>query len=305
MPRRQVKSAIRVLEVLECFARQQTGLTQTAIVEKLQYPQSSTAALLRSLVDAGYVGFDRKTRRYFPTPSVLALGSWLADSEYRWIFDINPLGRLLLTLRDRTGETAALSMQNDIHVHWHRILRPAGSAECYVVEGRTYPLTSSSYGWALLSLHGAAEVEKLCRLINARETSRGARMNVAEAVRRADKVRADGYCVMANTQVLGRASLATPLRIQLAGRPVDVGVGGSEERITGQQGKLKTILLDTVREFEATLREHGLDYPLPSSRLGDWAHPFDAPAPPGRDSNREGNGVPLANDEQPETTRTG
>jgi DNA-binding IclR family transcriptional regulator len=255
MARRSVKSAIRVLEVLDCFAHQRTPLTQRAIMEKLQYPQSSTAALLRSLVDAGYVAYDRKSRRYFPTPAVMGLGSWLAASEYRWMFDVNPLGRMLHALRARTGETAALSMQSDIHVHWHRILRPRDQSECYVIEDRTYPLTSSSYGWALLSLHVNRDVEKLCRLINAQEPVAGRRIAIAEALRKAEEVRGNRYCIMTNTHVPGRTSIATPLTIQLAGRPVAVGVGGPEKRINERQGMLRTVLLKTVREFEAALRE--------------------------------------------------
>lgn len=253
MARRSVKSAVRVLEVLECFANARTALTQRAIVERLGYPQSSTAFLLRNLVDTGYLSYDRRHRSYFPTPSVLNIGQWLADSAYRCMFDQSPLSRLLECLRDRSGETASLSMQNDVHVHWHRILRPRAATDTYVVEGRTYPLTSSSFGWALLSRHSDGEVEKLCRLINAQEPDRASRIGIEDAQRRVEKVRGDRFCLMPNTHVVGRASVATPLAIEVAGRPVAIGIGGPTERIMERKDELTFMLLATVGEFACEL----------------------------------------------------
>ena len=54
LQRSTVKSAARVLAILEYFDDLQRPSTVTEIAEELTYPQSSTSALLRSLVSMGY-----------------------------------------------------------------------------------------------------------------------------------------------------------------------------------------------------------------------------------------------------------
>ena len=51
----EVKSAVRVLEMLELLARAQKPLTLKMIVSELGYPKSSTFNLLATLVSRAYV----------------------------------------------------------------------------------------------------------------------------------------------------------------------------------------------------------------------------------------------------------
>src|SRR5690625_588960 len=50
-----VKSATRVLDLLEFFSATSTAVTLTEIARQLSMPKSSTSALLNTLVDRGYV----------------------------------------------------------------------------------------------------------------------------------------------------------------------------------------------------------------------------------------------------------
>src|SRR3546814_16050692 len=59
-----VKSAGRVLEILEYFDDLQRQSTVMEIADALGYPQSSTSALLRSLVGMGYLNYDAHARTY-------------------------------------------------------------------------------------------------------------------------------------------------------------------------------------------------------------------------------------------------
>ena len=53
-----VKSAIRRLEILEYFDEVQQPLNNVAVATALDYPQSSTAALLRSPSIMGYLQYN-------------------------------------------------------------------------------------------------------------------------------------------------------------------------------------------------------------------------------------------------------
>src|SRR5271170_5555942 len=77
LQRSTVKSAARVLAILEYFDDVQRSSTITEISEELGYPQSSTSALMRSLVSLGYLNYDRHARTFVPSTRVALLGSWL------------------------------------------------------------------------------------------------------------------------------------------------------------------------------------------------------------------------------------
>ena len=72
-----VKSATRVIEILEFFDDLQAPATVMEVADSLGYPQSSTSALLRSLVALGYINYDAFKRTYVTSSRVALLGSWM------------------------------------------------------------------------------------------------------------------------------------------------------------------------------------------------------------------------------------
>lgn len=72
----EVKSAVRVIQILEYFdtVRREAGVLE--ISRALGFPASSTAGILRSLQRLSYLVQDEQ-RLYRPTPRVTLLGSWI------------------------------------------------------------------------------------------------------------------------------------------------------------------------------------------------------------------------------------
>src|SRR3546814_21202607 len=87
-----VKSAGRVLEILEYFDDLQRQSTVMEIADALGYPQSSTSALLRSLVGMGYLNYDAHARSYITSTRVALLGSWV-NSQFFAEGSLNSLSR--------------------------------------------------------------------------------------------------------------------------------------------------------------------------------------------------------------------
>jgi len=81
---KMVKSAQRVMELLEFFTAERPEATVMDIVRVLDYPQSSASELLRCLVSLGYLSYDRYRRTYRPTTRVPLLGSWVLRSA-NWL----------------------------------------------------------------------------------------------------------------------------------------------------------------------------------------------------------------------------
>ena len=77
-----VKSAQRALEILEVFARHRRPLALKEILDELGYPTSSGSALMKSLVQLGYLDYDRERRTYFPTMRIAVLGAWVPGALF-------------------------------------------------------------------------------------------------------------------------------------------------------------------------------------------------------------------------------
>ena len=90
-PDRVIKSVGRVFELLELFDEVRRPVSVTEVARALGIPQSSTSALLRSMVTLGYCEVDATARRYVPTARVTILGSWLEAP----LFEDGALIRLL------------------------------------------------------------------------------------------------------------------------------------------------------------------------------------------------------------------
>ena len=72
-----VKSAGRVLEVLELLGNVRKPLSASEIGRLLEYPKSSTNVLLKYLTNLGYLPFDPDTMHYLPSLRVTSLGAWI------------------------------------------------------------------------------------------------------------------------------------------------------------------------------------------------------------------------------------
>ena len=77
-----IKSAARVIEVLELFTTDPRPLSLKEISTRLSYPQSSTTVLMKSLMSLGYLNYDPARRVYFPTLRVTRLGDWIPQALF-------------------------------------------------------------------------------------------------------------------------------------------------------------------------------------------------------------------------------
>jgi DNA-binding IclR family transcriptional regulator len=251
--RRPVKSAVRALEVLSLFSREQKRLSQSEIVQKLSYPQSSTTFLLKSLVECGYLSYDREQRKYLPTPEVLTLGHWLHDLGYDAFFRKSVITKMLDELREISGETVYVATQNDIFVQYHRVLAKNRSVSLSIPEGTMLPLTYCADGYVLLSSLPTMKADRICRLINARECDPTQRLAYPKVTDQLSQIRERGYFYLRSSHLRGAGSIAMLLPVAIAGRPVAVGIGGMADRIERELNRMRCTLQGVLRNYSDEL----------------------------------------------------
>lgn len=135
-----VKSAVRALQVMEQFGEARQPLRLNDVAKSLHYPVSSTAALLKSLADCGYLSFDRHTRQYHATGKLPDLGSRLTSAA----IEESALTKTMHALRRSTGEMIVVATSNDIYVEYVKAMRSTHEIQLYTPPGRLM------LSWAIL-----------------------------------------------------------------------------------------------------------------------------------------------------------
>lgn len=249
MPSSPIKSAARVLEVMELFAEIRAPLRQNFIVDRLAYPQSSTTELLKSLVALGYLNYHRASRTYFPTTRVAALGEWINH----FTLGSGHLIEMMRQIQAATGETVALVSQNDLFIQYLRVIEPDHPLKFPPPEGTMRLLTQSSAGLVLLSRMSDAVVAGLVRHIDARGRGEVARTNLPALLAQLQTVRQTGYAFLAGIPIPQAATISMPLPDRPHGIPMTIGVGGTTARITQDRERIVAVMRAALNDYRAAI----------------------------------------------------
>jgi DNA-binding IclR family transcriptional regulator len=104
-----VKTALRVIEIMEIFAREGRSLTLTELARLLGAPVSSCLGLIRTLTSLGYLYDTGRRQGYYPTARLLAIAQKIAGND-PLLERVQPV---LESLREETGETVIFGKLRD------------------------------------------------------------------------------------------------------------------------------------------------------------------------------------------------
>jgi DNA-binding IclR family transcriptional regulator len=229
--------ARRVTEVLDEFAESSGDLGVTEIARRLRCSKSVVHRILVSLVDAGYVAADPSTRRYrLGTKALLLARAASAHDDLRR----RALSHLQ-TIRERTGETATLSLlRGAVRVYAEQV-ESRNAVRQTVEVGSEAPLHLGASGKAILAFLP--------------ETARPRQARAAALDADLDRVRRRGYAVSHAERIPGAASVAAPVfdhRGAVVGSVSAAGVlARSDARTTARYGAV------VAAEARALSRELG------------------------------------------------
>jgi DNA-binding IclR family transcriptional regulator len=239
-----VKSAVRTLQILELFDEIRQPLNVVSVSEALGYPQSSTAALLRSLVAMGYLHYEERARTYVPTDRVSLLGNWISPA----LFESGNLIRLIRAISKRTGQLALVATRNGDFAQYIHVLNAPNAVSHHIRIGQKRPLATSGVGLMLLSSLPDSDVKRMYHRMNAYTHDAEQKANVPELLAQLCDVRKQGYAFSANRVVEGYGMIAVRIPEQCASRPLVIGVGGSCQTLESQLHDF----VDIIREEIAT-----------------------------------------------------
>jgi DNA-binding IclR family transcriptional regulator len=241
-----VKSARRVLEVLEYFAEHHHPATVTEISTQLGYPQSSASVLLASLVEQGYLMCDRAQRTYRPTLRVMLLGAWMHDE----LFGEGSLVSELDKLRRRTRCTVMIGVRQQIHSRFMLVLwGPKRWAPRYSA-GSLVPVPRSAMGRVLLAGESIEEISRVVRRANAELQDAAERFPLAGFLRDIELFRQRGWAETIDYPKPGLAALAVALPPLAGHPPMALALGTAKAELVERRQELVGALQDAVARIE-------------------------------------------------------
>lgn len=229
-----VKSAGRVFAVLELFDEARTPLSATEMVRRLSFPQSSTVALLKSMVALGYLAYDEFDRRYLPTMRVPLLGRWLLDS-------VGPDGRLqdlIRAISADTSETVALSAQTDLAMQFLHVERGTKPLALTVNAGDRTALLTTVIGTVALSGRPDPMIARYVERANKRIRERAQHADLAHVMADVTEVRRRGYGVGDSEYSTGVGAIAWLLPPLPGDRRVVLSVAGASDSMREERAHI-------------------------------------------------------------------
>ncbi|NGM86053.1 IclR family transcriptional regulator [Parapusillimonas sp. SGNA-6] len=143
-----VKTALRVIEIIEIFARETKPLSLSELARYLDAPVSSSLALLRTLVSLGYLYETGRRQGYYPTGRLLAMAQRISSADPI----LEKVLPTLQELRQTTEETVVLAkMGVDDRVVYLEVLSSHNPIRYVAVAGSQKDAHANSLGKALLS----------------------------------------------------------------------------------------------------------------------------------------------------------
>ncbi len=201
-----VEKAFRIIE--QVVSHQAKGLSFSDVVSRTKLPKASTHRILKSLVQLGYLRYDKEIGRYFGNLKLSFLGA-----EVMAHFDLKQFVRPhLLRLQAETTHPCHLGIRSgDVGVYLDKLesSKPFG-IKLFSDVGRSFPLHCTAMGKVLLAfLDPSARKQRLLGKLEA--ITNNTITNPATLEKELKRIRRDGYAIDHEEITRGIMCVAAPV----------------------------------------------------------------------------------------------
>lgn len=236
LPSSVVKSAARTIQILEFFDHVRRDVSISEIANALHYPQSSTSALLRSMVAMGYLHHDRATRTYRLTRRTGLLGAWVDPSLVRQ----GAIVSLAHTLARHTEENVILARLNGMSVQTIYVAE-GGARRPHAAVGNQHPVARTAAGMALLAMFDDRQIKRILTRLNAEREDGTPAVDVSAFMGELTEGRRTGT-FSGRGSAPDIAAVAAQVRHGSAGDMLVLAIEGAEGRILPRRDALARLI---------------------------------------------------------------
>lgn len=246
----EVKSAARVLDLLEFLSMQNEPTRFSTIVKALGYPKSSSHSLLNTLVSRGYISRD-SADRYELIAAFRDGFSWVGGFETLLRRHAMPI---MTAARDRTGETLFLCVRGENHDARH-LCKVVSTQPIRYDNGEVLavPAYASVMGRVLLAHAPSDEVDAyFARTHLLPFTPKTLTDEAAIRAVLAD-IRQRGYGTIEEEFAIGGCGIAAPVRDQSGTVVAVLDIATVTQRFDLRKDEMRECVLEAAAELSARL----------------------------------------------------
>jgi DNA-binding IclR family transcriptional regulator len=242
-----VKTALRVIEIMEIYAREGRSLTLTELAKLLGAPVSSCLGLIRTLASLGYLYETGRRQGYYPTGRLLAIAQRIAQADPI----LERVYPVLESLRDDTGETVVFGkLQEDGRVVYLEVVESHHPVRYIAMPGELREPYANSIGRALLGALSRSQREALLeRAAFAKLTPKTVASRNALAAE-LDASAKRGWYQNIGESIPDLGAVAVP--VTLAGETYGMSVAGPINRVADRVAALAKALHSAQRSLQAS-----------------------------------------------------
>lgn len=247
-----VKSAGRVIRILELFDVLRREAPVYEVSELLDLPQSSTSVLLRSMFMMGYLQFNPKTRAFKPTTRVALLGNWVNGA----MISDGLLMRLLQRINARTNQAVVVAVRNQIWSEYIHVVQSTNPVRLFVVKGSRRPLTRSGTGLMLLADLSDTDIKRIAVRTNAEAGADQPRGCIQSLMDQVTQVRRQGWAATFDTITTGGGMIAMRLPQVNSEEQLVVGLPGLTDNLRSNFGTYLDVLREETARYSEWRQSH-------------------------------------------------
>jgi len=240
-----VKSAQRVIDILELFAQRKAPATLTAVAAALSMPKSSCVALLKTLEANGYLYEVRPQAGFYPTRRWLDRATIISTHDPL----VQTLRPMMTRLRDETRETLILGKLVTNRVLYLDVVESTETVRYSALAGQFKPIHAAASGKALISVFSPEERRAFIARLTLDRRSPSTITDPDELERNITDGIARGYQISRGENAPDATSIAVPVRV--AGDVVVLICAGLTGRMHAREEEIGARLVAARRELES------------------------------------------------------
>lgn len=237
-----VKSARRVFEFLEYYAKVERAVSVAEVANHYGYPNSSVSSVMRTMAAMGYLSYNASARSYLPTARLPFLVNWIGTR----LFDHDRVRAIMRELSDATGETILLGVQNGLRLQYIQVIDATGPVRLHAEPGSLRGLTKTAAGLMLLSGHTDARIGQIVRRINNDAGEQAEPINLPELMADIATIRRQGFCLSMGGVVPGAGAVAMLLPDRFGETPLAIGISSVESVVMQNLDVYPRLLAQTI-----------------------------------------------------------
>ena len=238
-----VKSASRVLELLEYVQQTRKPFKAVDLRDALNWPASSTQMILETVVESGYLIFNHETKQYFPSPRIHTLGAWLGSPET----ELAGAFQVLEEIASETGETVALSIENNFSAQCVKVVHGRMPIPVEIPVGFKAPLTCSAAGLAILMAKTDGRV--MTTVQKSRELAAAGNDSYSRTMKTVHQCRREGRALVYGRLWAESCWVSIPAPFSYNKMPVTISAGGSIATMKRREDAVTDAMLTAISRW--------------------------------------------------------